>query len=94
METIERMKRWRLILGEESESRFQSMEGGGGAALSPEQWQMDQALAAIYNQNSAGGFGPGGPGARGVAERPRSLEKKTNVSRETFCATKKRDKQE
>ncbi len=63
METIERMKRWRLILGEESESRFQSMEGGGGAALSPEQWQMDQALAAIYNQNSAGGFGPGGPGA-------------------------------
>ena len=63
METKERMKRWRLILGEESQSQFETMDGGGGALLTEEQWMMDQALAAIYNKSSAGGFGPGGRGA-------------------------------
>ena len=54
MEIKEQMKRWRLILGEESQNQFDGMEGGGKAQLSKEQWLMDQALAAIYNKNSSG----------------------------------------
>ena len=57
MEIREQMKRWRLILGEESQEQFDTMEGAEGAQLSEEQWLMDQALAAIYNKSSAGGFG-------------------------------------
>ncbi len=56
METAERLKRWRLILGAESEDRFSKMQGsdGGGLGLSAEELMMDQALAAIYNQTSRG----------------------------------------
>lgn len=60
METIERMKRWRLILGADASDRFGRMQGGGGMALSAEQELMDRALAAIYNNTGAGGFGSGG----------------------------------
>lgn len=63
MDTQERIQRWRLILGQESEERFQDMNGAGGVKLSQEQFLMDQALAAIYNKSTAGGFGPGGRGA-------------------------------
>ena len=54
------MTRWRLILGQDSEDRFEKMGGGG---LSGEMDMMDQALAAIYNLNSPGSFGTGGAGA-------------------------------
>lgn len=63
MDTQERIQRWRLILGQESEERFQDMNGAGGVRLSQEQFLMDQALAAIYNKSTAGGFGSGGRGA-------------------------------
>ena len=63
LDTKERMRRWRLILGEESEKQFQSMDGAAQAQLTQEQWLMDQALAAIYNKTSSGGFGPGVRGA-------------------------------
>lgn len=71
METAERLKRWRLILGAESEDRFSKMQGsdGGGLGLSAEELMMDQALAAIYNQTSSGGFG-NGPGGRGAGRGP------------------------
>jgi hypothetical protein len=45
----ERIARWRLILGSESQNTFDSM---GASPLSEEQFLMDQALSAIY----------GGPG--------------------------------
>ena len=54
------MTRWRLILGQDSEDRFEKMGCGG---LSGEMDMMDQALAAIYNLNSPGSFGTGGAGA-------------------------------
>ena len=54
------MTRWRLILGQDSEDRFEKMGGGG---LSGEMDMMDQALAAVYNLNSPGSFGTGGAGA-------------------------------
>ncbi|MCI8537453.1 MAG: VWA domain-containing protein [Oscillospiraceae bacterium] len=49
MTQTEQMARWRLILGSESQQRF---EGMGGGALSKEELLMDSALSAIY----------GGPG--------------------------------
>lgn len=69
METAERLKRWRLILGAESDDRFSQMQGGlgaaGGLSLNAEELMMDQALAAIYNQNSEGGFSGGRGAGRG-----------------------------
>lgn len=56
MELETRMKRWRLILGEESSPQFGKM---GGVELTDEQLLMDQALASIYNQTDSGGFGDG-----------------------------------
>ena len=44
MDSQEHIKRWRLILGKESQERFDAM---GGGILSEEDALMDQALAAI-----------------------------------------------
>lgn len=66
MEKETHLQRWRLILGQESEKRF---EGMGGASLSGEQDLMDQALAAIYNRTEAGGFGNQN-GGRGAGSGP------------------------
>ena len=55
-ELARRVKRWRLVLGAESESRFGEMRGGEGISLDKEQLLMDQALAAIYDNSSEGGF--------------------------------------
>lgn len=66
MEKETHLQRWRLILGQESEKRF---EGMGGVSLSGEQDLMDQALAAIYNRTEAGGFGNQN-GGRGAGSGP------------------------
>ena len=60
----ERIARWRLILGSESQQSFESM---GGGALSDEQLLMDQALAAIY-----GGPGESFSGSKGAGKGPSS----------------------
>lgn len=60
MDETTHIQRWRLILGQESGSRFGQM---GDAELSEQQDLMDQALAAIYNRQESGGFGTGGRGA-------------------------------
>ncbi len=57
MDTTEQMQRWRLILGQESENRFELMNM---PALSDEQMLMDSALASIYSKSGQGGFGSGG----------------------------------
>ena len=54
----EQISRWRLILGSETQQRFDAM---GMDALSPEQYMMDQALAAIYGGKDEG-FGAKGAG--------------------------------
>lgn len=54
-----RMKRWRLILGEESKEKFTDMNGGLPLVLDEEQDLMDQALAAIYNNTRINGRGTG-----------------------------------
>jgi len=63
MTNEERMVRWRLILGSESQERFQQM---GICALSDEDIMMDQALAAIYGTDGEAfevkaGRGPSAP---------------------------------
>lgn len=59
MEQDTHINRWRLILGQESQNRFEQM---GNTSLTEEQDLMDQALAAIYNHSEAGGFGSAGKG--------------------------------
>ena len=54
----ERIARWRLILGSESQNAFDRL---GGASLSEEQFLMDQALSAIYG-GPGEGFGGAGKG--------------------------------
>jgi len=49
-----RLQRWRLILGSESQQRF---DGMGSTRLAGTADLMDQALAAIYNKTESGGFG-------------------------------------
>lgn len=67
MEINEQIRRWRLVLGQESEERFSGM---ADTSLSPKQDLMDQALAAIYNykhtwqgsgSSQSGGHGPSDP---------------------------------
>lgn len=60
MENAARLRRWRLILGQEGQDRIASM---GGCALTEEEALMDQALAAIYNRADSGGFGTASGGA-------------------------------
>lgn len=66
MSEEERIQKWRLILGQESQTRFGQM---GDASLTEEQDLMDQALAAIYNRTEAGGFGTKG-GGKGAGNGP------------------------
>lgn len=67
MEAEGKIRRWRLILGQDSQDRFDQM---GNAPLTKEQDLMDQALAAIYNRTESGGFGTQGGGAGRGASSP------------------------
>lgn len=67
MEKEERIKRWRLVLGHESQQRFENM---GNVALSQEQDLMDRALSAIYNPGSTGSFSTGSRGAGNGPSNP------------------------
>lgn len=63
MEDMQILKRWRLILGAESQKQFESFGCGG---LSAEDILMDTALSQIYGGNSSGsrklgGHGPSSP---------------------------------
>ena len=58
MDTNDRLRRWRLILGAEADGRMENM--GEGVRLSDEDLMMDMALDAIYNRNMKFCFGSGG----------------------------------
>jgi Mg-chelatase subunit ChlD len=49
----ERLRRWRLVLGEPA--------GNQGCALTPEDVQMDRALAALYDSDRKAGLGSSAP---------------------------------
>lgn len=50
----EQLKRWRLILGHDSQESLGAMSEGG-CALSAAQMEIDEALSAIYDESSADG---------------------------------------
>lgn len=60
MENKEILKRWRLILGADSEKMMEQM--GGAASLSAEEMLMDSALSQIYGNDGAGLSGSAGRG--------------------------------
>ena len=49
----EQLKRWRLVLGKDSQDALAPM-CSGGLALSADQAEMDEALAAIYDETGEG----------------------------------------
>ena len=59
METQEKLKRWRLILGKEAEQTLEQM--ASGEMLSQEDLLMDRALGAIYGGADGFGGGPSSP---------------------------------
>ncbi|MGN0695959.1 MAG: VWA domain-containing protein [Oscillospiraceae bacterium] len=63
MENKEILKRWRLILGADSQRQMDEM--GGTAALSAEDMLMDSALSQIYGNDS--GDGTGGKAGHGMS---------------------------
>jgi VWA domain containing CoxE-like protein len=63
---LERLRRWRLVLGHSAQD---SLCGMGGRQLGQDDVLMDEALAAIYD-GSEGGSSPGSP-----AQRSAGLEK-------------------
>ena len=60
MDNKEILKRWRLILGADSEKMMDRM--GGAAALSAEEMLMDSALSQIYGNDGTGLSGNAGRG--------------------------------
>ena len=48
----EQLRRWRLVLGKESQDSLQGFSGGAGLQLSADQALMDEALAAIYDETA------------------------------------------
>lgn len=68
MDEKEHIQKWRLILGSESQGRFEQL---GGAPLTGEMDLMDQALASIYSRRENGGFGQkGGAGGGNGPSNP------------------------
>jgi hypothetical protein len=68
----EQLTRWRLVLGKDSQQSFEQM-GPGGCSLSAEQLEMDEALAAIYDETS--GEGTSGPRSAGLGASAPKLNK-------------------
>lgn len=70
MNRMEQIKRWRLILGQESGSTFENMMPGQGMVFSEEQMMMDQALEAIYDKSSKRSFNSQNQGGKGGGRGP------------------------
>jgi len=65
MENQQIIKRWRLILGEDSQKQIENM---GGAGLSAEELLMDSALAQIYGNTQENSQGLSGKaGGKGIS---------------------------
>lgn len=61
-----KLKKWRLILGGETDKALSGMNSqAGGLELSSEEKIMDEALAAIYDETTESGISSGKGGKRG-----------------------------
>jgi hypothetical protein len=56
----EQLRRWRLVLGKDSQDALAGMGGGGCELLSGADAEMDEALAAIYDETDGEGDAEGG----------------------------------
>ncbi len=67
VDEIERLRRWRLVLGKDSAEGMSGSAAGGGAAgeggvsLSGRDLEMDKVLEALYDSNRSGGLGSSSP---------------------------------
>ena len=57
MKEVEKLKRWRLILGKESEAKFDNMNDNSPLRLSEKESAMDKALEEIYSSKRFGELG-------------------------------------
>ena len=62
------LQRWRLILGNKSQESLNNM-CSGGCGLSDAQLEMDEALAAIYDETEGEGKGRRSAGLEGSSPR-------------------------
>lgn len=65
---VEQLKRWRLVLGKGAEGALAGM-APGGLSLSAEQLEMDEALAAIYDETEGEDPGKRSAGLGGSSPR-------------------------
>jgi hypothetical protein len=70
---VEQLKRWRLVLGKDSQDSLNNMCPSGGMQLSAEQCEMDEALGAIYDET--GGEAPSGKRSAGLGGSSPKLSK-------------------
>ena len=70
----EQLKRWRLILGHDSQESLGGMSEGE-FALSAAQMEIDEALSAIYDESSADGTGKNSPRSAGLGGSSPKLAK-------------------
>ena len=66
---VEQLKRWRLILGKTAQDSLGGMCADGGFELSAAQQEMDEALAAIYDETEGEGGGAQRSAAWGLPRR-------------------------
>jgi len=66
---MERMKRWRLVLGKDAQDGLKNLSGGE-LSLSRGEMLMDEALAAIYDNTNGFSAGAGAKGAGHEASAP------------------------
>ncbi|MEZ4224467.1 MAG: VWA domain-containing protein [Polyangiaceae bacterium] len=64
----EQLSRWRLVLGNGTQSEFDKL-GGGRCALTADELLMDEALAAIYDETEGGSEGGRSAGLGASAPR-------------------------
>lgn len=65
----EQLKRWRLVLGKDSQEALGGMCSSGALSLSADQAEMDEALAAIYDETNEGQTKQRSAGLGGSAPR-------------------------
>jgi VWA domain containing CoxE-like protein len=70
----EQLRRWRLVLGKDSQDQLAGM-GPGGCSLSANDAEMDEALAAIYDETEGEGGDASGQRSAGLGKSSPRLAK-------------------
>jgi len=84
MDIKEDIKRWRLILGKDTQDTFSSMNSEAISSLSEEDWLMDRALDAIYNPTGKFMGGEVGAGAGKGPSNPKIRKRSVGTTNRTI----------